>query len=756
MKARLVLLFSLITSIVFSQDVQWASKVIEYSSQFSGRDFSAEQAVGPPNVLNFGGKDAKAWMASSPDNQEYLVLGFESPVKARQIIIVESSNPGSIYMVYVYDESNTMHLVGELIPGPLDIKNRILNIFLPNTEINISAVRIVTDGSKVPGANSIDAVGLSNSVLPVQFGENFAFRLNPRLAKRVVDLNAQGEESDIRPVYSSEESTLFFTRGYSAANVGGVNDPGDVWYSTYNATNGKYSDPVRLSETINNIGFNTSNAYYKYYDNPRLMVGNVSGSGSKVKTNLSSVSKKDGEWVTYDIQKIKGGSEIPVDADYTITDNGNVLIISTELRDTKGGTDLYIAYSEGENKWSEPINMGGVNTAEDEYAPFFSMQENVLYFTSKGFPGLGGSDIFRVKRMDDSWTNWSEPENIGADINSDQTDHYFYFDDKDSYAYYAQSTSGGGMNIVRIERPRFMEANPLVVVKGKVLDEKTASPVNALLSLLVLPEEELYGVTFPEENSGNYQIFLRSGYKYRLVGEKAGYKPVDMPVTLENKGKPYTFDLNVFLSRDLVESEPALAAEVMALGAGLETYDEGKASPEKVEVEEEIKDSGRSEETRRVEAAAAVAAKPAEAQEPARPEPWDKVTPVVASQRTISRPAIPDDSGNLLNLVIFNFDSDILLSPSFPVLDAMAAFMQRHPDIKLEIGGFTDYIGDYYYNIELSRRRAYSVRQYIIDQGIERARTKVIGFGEKMPVIEGRDSEQMALNRRAEFNFTRY
>ena len=114
------------------------------------------------------------------------------------------------------------------------------------------------------------------------------------------------------------------------------------------------------------------------------------------------------------------------------------------------------------------------------------------------------------------------------------------------------------------------------------------------------------------------------------------------------------------------------------------------------------------------------------------------------------------DQAGLRNLVVFNFDSDVLLSPSFPILDAIINFMKAHEDIRLEIGGFTDYIGDYYYNIDLSKRRAYSVRAYFIEQGIERARVKIIGFGEKMPVIGNMDSELIRYNRRAEFNFTKY
>lgn len=767
MKAYLVLLLSLITCYSFSQDVQWASEVLEFSSQFSGKDFSAAQATGAPDVLKQGGKDPKAWMASSPDNLEHLVLGFSNAAKARQIIIIESYNPGAIRNIYIYDENNDIHLIGSFQPGPAKVNNRILNIFLPSADYLIRAVKIEIDGSAVSGANSIDAVGISNSVVPVRFGEGFAFRTNPRLAKKVIDLKASGNESDIRPVYAAEENTLFFTRGYSEENAGGVNDPGDVWFSTYDARSGRYSDPVRLGDNINNIGFNTTNSYSKYGQNPRLMVGNVSGSPGKVKANLAAITKKNGSWSDFEIQKIKAAGQIPVDADYTVTDNGNVLIISSELKGSKGGTDLYVSFLEGDNKWSEPENLVTINTPEDEYAPFFSMEENALYFSSKGYNGLGGSDIFRVKRLDDSWNNWAIPENIGEDINTAENDHYFYFDDEDSYAYLAQANREGVMRIVRVDKPEFMEPNPLVVVKGKVLDEADASPVTALLSLLTEPNEELYGVTFPNENSGNYQIFLRSGYKYTLLGEKEGYNPVEMSITLDNKDKPYTYDLNIFMSKDLTASQPELVSEVLAISVTAEeaAKQETVSAPAEettvvaVPILEKEEDTAFEEEPS-YEEDPSPAKIPGEEVGESTPETVaDGEESIILKDQGDNQPEpriYPSEKVATQNLVIFNFDSDVLLSPSYPVLNAIADFMKRHNDIKLEIGGFSDFIGDYYYNIELSRRRAYSVREYLINQGIERARTRVLGFGEKMPVIASNDREKIGINRRAEFNFTRY
>jgi outer membrane protein OmpA-like peptidoglycan-associated protein len=220
-----------------------------------------------------------------------------------------------------------------------------------------------------------------------------------------------------------------------------------------------------------------------------------------------------------------------------------------------------------------------------------------------------------------------------------------------------------------------------------------------------------------------------------------------------NKDKPYTFDLNIFLSRELAESQPELVADVVAIGAGIEAYETEEVDVD-AEPEEELDDIDK------VIVATAVADDEyekisAEEFEEVNAEEFQSNVGDYAEPPSETRSYSSGGTG-LENLVVFNFDSEVVLPPAYPILDAIAAFLLRHRDIRLEIGGFTDYIGDYYYNIELSKRRAYAVRQYMIDQGVERSRIRVLGFGEKMPIIANMDSEEIRMNRRAEFNFTKY
>jgi OOP family OmpA-OmpF porin len=88
-----------------AQVVQWASKVLEFSSELTHAQYSAQQALGKPNVMPAGGDNPNAWMPDKPARKEFLKLGFDKPMSIKQIAIAESFNPTAIYRILVYDEA---------------------------------------------------------------------------------------------------------------------------------------------------------------------------------------------------------------------------------------------------------------------------------------------------------------------------------------------------------------------------------------------------------------------------------------------------------------------------------------------------------------------------------------------------------------------------------------------------------------------------------------------------------------------------
>jgi outer membrane protein OmpA-like peptidoglycan-associated protein len=104
----------------------------------------------------------------------------------------------------------------------------------------------------------------------------------------------------------------------------------------------------------------------------------------------------------------------------------------------------------------------------------------------------------------------------------------------------------------------------------------------------------------------------------------------------------------------------------------------------------------------------------------------------------------------ILKGVNFDFDKSELRKDALPILDDVVAELNRYPDIKVEVGGHTDYVGTDEYNEGLSDRRAKAVMDYLISKGIDASRLSWKGYGESMPIADNKTAAGRALNRRVE------
>ena len=109
------------------------------------------------------------------------------------------------------------------------------------------------------------------------------------------------------------------------------------------------------------------------------------------------------------------------------------------------------------------------------------------------------------------------------------------------------------------------------------------------------------------------------------------------------------------------------------------------------------------------------------------------------------------DRIELKQMIYFATNEDRILERSYPLLNEVARALLDNPKIKVSIEGHTDNQGSDSYNQDLSERRAASVRQYLIVQGIEASRMTSQGFGESRPIDDNRTAEGRAANRRVEF-----
>ncbi len=104
-----------------------------------------------------------------------------------------------------------------------------------------------------------------------------------------------------------------------------------------------------------------------------------------------------------------------------------------------------------------------------------------------------------------------------------------------------------------------------------------------------------------------------------------------------------------------------------------------------------------------------------------------------------------------LKNVFFEFNKAALLPDSYSELNRVADFLKENPSVEIELAGHTDNIGSDEYNLDLSERRAISVKEYLVAQGIADSRLRAKGYGETKPIAPNDYDWGREKNRRVEF-----
>jgi outer membrane protein OmpA-like peptidoglycan-associated protein len=105
--------------------------------------------------------------------------------------------------------------------------------------------------------------------------------------------------------------------------------------------------------------------------------------------------------------------------------------------------------------------------------------------------------------------------------------------------------------------------------------------------------------------------------------------------------------------------------------------------------------------------------------------------------------------------ITFDYDSDAIQPASFPILDEAVKILNAYPQILLLVEGHTSSEGEAKYNLDLSRRRAESVRTYMVKQGVGEKRIETVGYGADRPLDSSDSDAAREKNRRIEFKILR-
>jgi outer membrane protein OmpA-like peptidoglycan-associated protein len=678
----------LFSSFVMGQRVYWAEEVVDFTSQLSPVEYSAQQVLGKPDVMPQGGDSPNAWMPSKPNRLEYITVSFEKPMRIRQVIIAESYNPSALFEIYFYDRSGNEHLVHTFNPRPLELKGRVLNVFIERPNYQVYSLKLVVDGRAVPGYNAIDAIGVSDARKAVEVEILQPETIKEKILVEKLDENVNSSFMEARPLIAPDGRTLYFSRAFHPDNVGGEKDESDIWYSAIDDASGEWKEASNIGSPLNNRGANYVSSITPDGNAMTVLLGNQYAGKNRMKPGVSISTKTSSGWSTpQDVDIINANIET-TDGHYFLANNRKTIIMSVYRYDAFGGTDLYVSFLQPDGRWTEPLNLGNdINTAHMETSPYLAADNETLYFSTGGYSGYGESDVYISRRLDDTWTNWTEPENLGPDINGEGNDMFFNIPPSGKYAYYARSDQRDPGDIHRIELPIFYQPAPVASVSGTTLLEKTGEPVQAKITYTLQPENTEIGFVMSDSITGEYEILLPVGSAYTYRAEAPEMEAVENTINL---GEETDFSE---IRKDIVFSgEPT---PVLAKG------------PE---------------------------------EEPAE----EAVTP--------QKDAAVETSDFTAKEVYFDFASEHLDPGKYPFLKQVAEYLKNHSNVVLVLSGHTDNIGPDQYNLGLSRRRAIAVKQYLLQRGVEEEQVVVEAYGQAKPVATNDTPEGRSKNRRVELS----
>ncbi|MBC7486041.1 MAG: OmpA family protein [Cytophagaceae bacterium] len=484
---------------------------------------------------------------------------------------------------------------------------------------------------------------------------------NPALLKKEnLGPSINSKIEDVAPVISHDGKTLYFAmRTEDKTDM--LLYAGDAWYATQNSS-GNWEPKKNLGHPVNNDEANFVISVTP--DNNSLMLnGRYTADGKSYGDGFSITHREAKGWSLPEPVLVDDYYNDNEYNTFCLSADRKTLILSIERKDTYGQKDLYVSFLKKDKTWTAPKNIGAtINTYGDEGTPFLAADGKTLYFSTNGKPGYGSADIFLTRRKNDRWTSWTEPLNLGPQINTQDWDAYYTLPASGEYAYLVSSDhSTGGSDIFRVKVAESAKPEPVVIIHGKVLDKNTKQPLAATINYHELSTGNDVGSARSNPTDGSYKIVLPYGMAYGFHAEKKDFLAESDNIDLSTI-KEYT------------EIERDLYLSPIEIG------------------------------------------------------------------KTIT-----------LNNVFFVRSKAELLPGSFSELDRLVKVLADNPELKIEISGHTDNIGDPALNTKLSEDRVITIKNYLISKNISTKRLSGKGYGGSKPIASNATEETRKLNRRVEF-----
>lgn len=541
---------------------------------------------------------------------------------------------------------------------------------------------------------------------------------------------------EVSPVISMDGTKLYYFVSNHPQNTFGKENSQDIWVSTLDEK-GEWSIGKRMPPPLN------QNRYNQVFN--ALPDGTLLVRGGRAKNSKGfSLVTPGGAWTELSIPGFETMDKGLFNG-ATISADGNHLVMYFSEKEGSKFSDFYLSNLVN-GKWSKPVKMKISSTADD-YSPFLAPDQKTLYFSSDRFAKdkVGGTDVYKVTRLDDSWLNWSEPVNLGKSVNTPSGDAYFSIDTHGNIftARSGARVDGGNFDLF-ILKPR----NFKILLTGTTFNEKSKQPVAASVDVKI---KERNTINLKTTVNGNFETRVPEIDEYTLGASATGFMPFTKSYKVPRINRDTTIHVDVYLT--------PLAKQIVLAGDVTDKKTQQLVKNAKLNIvfkpDQTVNYSLMTNEGKYEQSIASLgwylfttSAEGYLNSNDSVQVKSEEVTPVI--KNIVLTPIEVGLTVRLKN-IYFDFDKTTLKSESFVELNKVVDFLQRNSSVAIEISGHTDSKGSDTYNLNLSQGRSQSVVDYLISQGIDASRLQAHGYGESKPIDTNDTDAGRANNRRVEF-----
>ena len=230
--------------------------------------------------------------------------------------------------------------------------------------------------------------------------------------------------SDYNPVLSGDQKTLIYTSFWESYDR--------IMIS--NCIDGQWTTPREITEQVGSAGdcYTTSLSY----DGKELYLIRM----GRYNSDIYCSKLEEGEWKKMKPlnKKINSNSQ---ETSASLSADGRTLYFCSDRSGGIGDLDIYVATKQG-NDWNNIRNLGEpINTIAREDGPYISIDGITLFYSTNGYEGIGGLDIFYSNLNPDN--TWDQPENMGPPYNTTEDDLFFIYYKKTKTGYFARTLEEG-------------------------------------------------------------------------------------------------------------------------------------------------------------------------------------------------------------------------------------------------------------------------------------------------------------------------